>query len=125
MQVQAETTHVWLHTAPLKAESSSVSRTISFMTYCFWHLACAGDRVLNVSSQVGYCSAIAAAAIRCWLTTPAGGRIVNVSSELGELHYCSTAYGDAIMGANTVDELRGMRFRAGDVQKDGVKPTYW
>jgi hypothetical protein len=49
---------------------------------------------------------------------------VNVSSELGELHYCSTAYGDAIMGSNSIEELRRVRFRAGDAQKDGVRPAY-
>ena len=49
---------------------------------------------------------------------------MNVSSELGELHYCSTGYGDAIMGSNSIDELRRVRFRQNDAQKDGVRPAY-
>ena len=59
------------------------------------------------------------------LTSYEGGRIVNVSSELGELHYCSQHYGDAIMESHTVDQLRQIRFEAGDEQRSGVQPTYW
>lgn len=50
---------------------------------------------------------------------------MNVSSGLGELHYCSTAYGDRVMGSNSVDELRRIEFDADDEQRSGVKPTYW
>ena len=53
-------------------------------------------------------------------------RLVNVSSELGELHYCSTAYGDRVMGSDSLEALRQISFDAKDARQAAtVVPTYW